>query len=172
MEEGRDIENLYGVMSCKHCPPSALKEEWIYVRKVMKNSSRKLVNRSLQKHTGAEDSPFSAYVCTSAHVHCYSEPCAFRVGDTLFFHMVKSGTYSLLQLCSSTNNRHRLLFSPIHLCRGGAFNGQIWGSVGTVWTYWGGRRQRLRVRPTPVWYQQCANGSTAWYEKWLTAEHA
>lgn len=28
----------------------------------------------------------------------------------LFFHMVKPGTYSLLQLCSSTNNRHGLLF--------------------------------------------------------------
>lgn len=28
----------------------------------------------------------------------------------LFFRMVKPGTYSLLQLCSSTNNRHSLLF--------------------------------------------------------------
>lgn len=76
-------------------------------------------------------------------------------------------------LCSPSNNRHRRLFSLLHLSpwlgRGGAFDVQFWGAQGVIR---GLRRgQSLWVKPTPVWYQQCTSGSTTvWYEKWPTAE--
>lgn len=62
-------------------------------------------------------------------------------GSTFCFHLVSPWIHSLPQLCSSSSNRHRPLFSLLHLapslCWGGAFDVQFWGSQGVIWGLWG-----------------------------------
>lgn len=85
-----------------------------------------------------------------------------------------SNLYCHSDLNPSSSNHHRSLFlfcfpllSPA-LYRGGAFDVLCWG---TPRVKCGLRRgQGLRVRLTPVSYQQHTNGSTVWSEQLSTAE--